>query len=467
MALVYKAEQDEPRRIVALKIPRGGKLLSREARDRFLREVRLATGMDHAGIVPVLEAGEMDGAPYYTMPFIEGRSLAEHIVAEKPDLDRRAALFLRVCDVVQSLHAAGLVHRDLKPENIMVDCHGDVRILDFGLARAADDAEPLTGDQTLLGSLQCMAPEQTLGVRDLTPAADVYALGMILYRLLTDQFPYLADGSREDVLRTIRECAVRPPSQVASGISKAWDELLAACLQKDPGRRPRTAGEVAEMVRTVKEGRRLPPQPPSAGLRALVWISILTGFLLVVAAGVFAWRHTRPRPSPETATPDQATPVASLSVRPQVAVPVVPNRETAVPLTAGTAITTEFFTAERIRALASGLTETTGSSAIPRELWPVWQQALSSLRDDFAHRKHGAILVRMPGTAGSAAQLAWRCAGESAARTAEVESGGAAILYAPADAEVVMECILGGHVVRQTFTPSLGEVRYVEFKPGL
>ena len=104
MALVYKAEQENPRRIVALKMPRGGRLLSAEARHRFKREVELAASIEHAGIVPVLEVGEIDGVPYYTMPFIEGRALQEHVQMGKPDLGNRLELFCNICKVVQAIH---------------------------------------------------------------------------------------------------------------------------------------------------------------------------------------------------------------------------------------------------------------------------------------------------------------------------------------------------------------------------
>ena len=110
MAVVYKAAQDNPRRIVALKIPKGGVLLDEEERRRFLREVALGASVDHAGIVPVLDAGEVDGVPYYTMPYVQGRNLRQYMESEKPDLEEKLALFREGCRILQALHEKGLVH---------------------------------------------------------------------------------------------------------------------------------------------------------------------------------------------------------------------------------------------------------------------------------------------------------------------------------------------------------------------
>lgn len=187
MARVFRAEQGNPRRFVALKIPTDGRLMTQETRRRFLREIRVAAAVDHPGVVPVLDAGETeDGTPWYTMPWIEGESLRTAAIAMKRKEARR--IFGELCEIVAAIHRAGYVHRDLKPENVMLDRHGRVRLLDFGLAKAyaaADGDGGLSGAGLRVGTPRFMAPEQAAGNSGIGPAADVYSLGAILRELGT------------------------------------------------------------------------------------------------------------------------------------------------------------------------------------------------------------------------------------------------------------------------------------------
>jgi hypothetical protein len=292
MALVYKAEQDRPRRTVALKIPRGGKLLSRDARERFLREVAAAAAADHAGIVPVLEAGEIDGTPFYTMPFVEGRSLDAFIESERPDLPRRLDVFRRICVVVQTLHERNLVHRDLKPGNLMIDRHGDVRLLDFGLARSCSPDDPAVTGPLCLGTPAFMAPEQTCpGGAPETPAADVYSLGVILYWLLTDTLPYQA-GSDPSGIETIRTHRPAPPSHRKPGLTPAYDRLVMSCLDKNPLRRPRSAGDLeARLADTTDRAARGTVTLPGYGLKVAVVLALSCASL-----GLVLWFFRPPPP---------------------------------------------------------------------------------------------------------------------------------------------------------------------------
>lgn len=266
MARVYKAEQETPRRIIALKMPLCGRMLSREVRHRFLREMSLASGVDHSGVVPVFEAGEVEGVPFYTMPFIDGRSLDDFIRVEPTDLARRLILFQKICLLVDALHQKGLIHRDLKPGNLMIDRHGDVRLLDFGLARSTDgDDLNLTGS-LCVGTPLFMAPEQTLpGESAITPAADVYSLGVILYWLLTDSLPYHLDGNEYKSLSIIREYIPEAPSRRSPGIPGAYDSLVLACLDKNPAHRPQTAGMLEQELKRIIEN------PASARVRRKAW----------------------------------------------------------------------------------------------------------------------------------------------------------------------------------------------------
>lgn len=302
MALVYHAEQDSPRRRVALKIPRGGKLLTRESRDRFLREVQLAASLDHAGIVPVLDAGEIDGMPYYTMPWVEGRTFDDYIRAAAPGVDEKLKLFLRLCSVVEALHARHLIHRDLKPANVLVDQHGDIRLLDFGLARALQDEAGISSDQAIMGTLQYMAPEQTRmdSTATITTATDVYALGVMLYVLLTDGMPYRVDGPRDAAMVIIREQVIRPPSEstACDTVPAGLDTVVLKALEKDPRRRFQTAGELARAIQDVeRNGRGAEAESaPSRGARDAMLMGIILAVVILVLAWIFALLQRSSRP---------------------------------------------------------------------------------------------------------------------------------------------------------------------------
>lgn len=301
MALVYRARQATPRREVALKVPRGLGRIPDEVRRRFLREVQLNVGMSHPNIVGVLDAGEVEGVPFYTMPFVEGQRLDRFVEERKPDLRWRLGVFRRLCEVVQTLHRDGLVHRDLKSPNVMIDRDGEVRLLDFGLAKlsAADGPDGAAAGATLpradaavtqdtgvaMGTPRFMAPEQTLADRPITPAADVYALGVILYWLLTDRFPYELSGEIEKDLRTILQHEPKPPSALNPSLPKILSDLALACLAKDPARRPATAGALAEEAAKGLAELEVRRSPALRFLRFWTWRRAAA---LALAAGVAA-----------------------------------------------------------------------------------------------------------------------------------------------------------------------------------
>ena len=250
MAIVFKARQEEPARDVVLKIPRGGQLMDPAVRDRFKREASLAARMNHPSIVPVLDMGEIDGVPYYTMPFIEGDTLGSAAVNRFTNLDARIELFRELCHVVGALHDGQLVHRDLKPANIMVDNFDKVRLLDFGLAKALDfnDTAFETQAAASMGTPNYMAPEQTGISKEITTAADVYSLGVILFELLTDQLPYTFKQFGPNEINIIRNFVPSPASETKPGLTAQYDHLVARCLEKTPKKRPQTASEVLRML---------------------------------------------------------------------------------------------------------------------------------------------------------------------------------------------------------------------------
>jgi serine/threonine protein kinase len=242
MGWVFKATDPKRPDPVALKVPRAGQLCSEAARKRIRQEILAGQKMPHRSVVRVFDQGEIDGVLYYTMEFIEGVPLNRWVAEEKPSLEKRIQIFMEICESIASFHKRDLTHRDLKPENLMLDGDGDVRILDFGLAKFDGDEPGHTASEAVLGSLHCMAPEQTgTGERPGKPA-DVYALGMIGYWLLTGQYPYSLGGlSEAERIQTIRHASPKRPSVMNRELNSAWDDILLRCLAKPATQRPATA----------------------------------------------------------------------------------------------------------------------------------------------------------------------------------------------------------------------------------
>jgi non-specific serine/threonine protein kinase/serine/threonine-protein kinase len=219
MGRVYEAEQDNPRRTVALKVIRPG-LASEFLLKRFAREAQILGRLHHPGIAQVYDAGVAEGGrPYFVMELIAGVPLDQYAREHALDARGRLELVARVCDAVQHAHERGVIHRDLKPSNILVEPSGQPRVLDFGVARATDLGLTAGGGRTetgqLIGTLLYMSPEQASGDPSaVDPRGDVYALGVILYELLAHRLPYSLDGlPLPEAARVIRE---QEPSRLGS-----------------------------------------------------------------------------------------------------------------------------------------------------------------------------------------------------------------------------------------------------------
>jgi WD40 repeat protein/predicted Ser/Thr protein kinase len=270
MGTVYEAEQDNPRRTVALKVIRAG-MASEYLLKRFAREAQILGRLHHPGIAQVYDAAVSEsGQPYFAMELIAGVPLDQYAGEHALDVRGRLELFARVCDAVQHAHERGVIHRDLKPGNILVEASGQPRVLDFGVARAAEAGLTAAGGRTeagqLIGTLNYMSPEQASG----DPAAidvrgDVYALGVILYQLLAHRLPYSLDGlPLPEAVRVIHD---QEPSRLGSLDSRLRGDLetiAAKALEKDRGRRYASAGELAADVRRHLSHEPIRARPPSA-----------------------------------------------------------------------------------------------------------------------------------------------------------------------------------------------------------
>ena len=254
MGSVYQAEQDNPRRPVALKVIRPG-LVSPPLLKRFAQEAHILGRMRHPGIAQIYEAGLADdGSPFFALEFVRGLPLDEYARPPAIGTAERLELLAKVCDAVQHAHDHGIIHRDLKPGNILVDEAGQPKVLDFGVARADDDLRT-TADRTrtgqLVGTLTYMSPEQVAADPSAVDArSDVYTLGLILFELLAGRLPYvLEDLPLPEVALVIRE---REPVRLGSADSAFKGDvetIVGKALDKDKVRRYASAGELAADLR--------------------------------------------------------------------------------------------------------------------------------------------------------------------------------------------------------------------------
>jgi eukaryotic-like serine/threonine-protein kinase len=241
-------------RAVAVKVLGGALAGDSRAAERLRREARAAARLDHPNIARVLDLGEHDGRPYLVMELLEGESLAARIDRAGPMPPVEAArIVAAVADALEAAHQAGIVHRDVKPGNVFLTSTGVVKVLDFGIASAAGDAALTTGD--LIGTAAYLAPERALGQRA-TPAADIYALGVVLYELLAGNRPFEAGSEVELAMAHVN---ADPPS-LRQAAPSTPGFLVAAChnaLAKDPSARPPSAAAFAQLVRAPG------PTPPT------------------------------------------------------------------------------------------------------------------------------------------------------------------------------------------------------------
>ena len=255
MGSVYEAEQDNPRRSVALKMIRPG-LVSPGLAARFARETEVLGRLQHPGIAQIYDAGVTDGGqPYFAMEFIHGERLDVHARQRRLDAAARLALLAKICDAVQHAHDKGVIHRDLKPANVLIDEAGQPKVLDFGVARATNAGFQSSADRTgtgeLIGTLGYMSPEQvTADPASLDHRSDVYALGVLLYESLADRLPYhLEQLPLPEIARVILE---QEPSKLGS-IDSRWrgdiETIVAKALEKDKGRRYASAAALAADIR--------------------------------------------------------------------------------------------------------------------------------------------------------------------------------------------------------------------------
>jgi eukaryotic-like serine/threonine-protein kinase len=274
MGIVYKARQLQPHRLVALKMMRRGHLASEEERGRFRTEANAAADLDNGTVVPIYEAQECDGEPYIVMKLIEGMNFEQRLRHSPMTADEVVTTLLPVCHAIAAAHEKGIIHRDLKPSNILIDgATQQPWVTDFGLAKYLHEDQCLTAPGVAMGTVEYMAPEQTLGQSDaISPATDVYGLGAVLYRALTGVPPIELNGDNQvDVVQKIRNKDVVPPRSRNRQIPNALNSICIKCLETDPRDRYQNAAELAVDLEHYLDGDAVSARPLSLHRRLLTW----------------------------------------------------------------------------------------------------------------------------------------------------------------------------------------------------
>ena len=298
MGVIYRARQRHSRRIVALKRILSYHADSQETLARFRREAQAAASLDHPNILPIFEVSECDdGLPYFSMKFAGGGSLLDAAPALRDEPRRSVALMAKVARAVQYAHGQGILHRDLKPGNVLLDGRGEPLVSDFGLAKWLDTSSHLTRTLTIFGTPGYIAPEQVNGsASKLGPASDVYSLGAILFDLLTGRPPFLG----EHALKVIQQASEKPAPKLRTlmpGLDRDLETICAKCLEREPGARYRSAGDLAEDLERWLEGRHIVARPVSPPARAWRWtrrnpvVAGMAALLLILGStvGVMVW----------------------------------------------------------------------------------------------------------------------------------------------------------------------------------
>jgi serine/threonine-protein kinase len=237
MGVVYQARQTQLDRLVAVKMILDGAHAGAGERARFRREAEAVARLQHPGIVEIYQVGEHDGLPYLVLEYVGGGSLAQQLDGTPLPANRAAALVLALAEAVQHAHARGILHRDLKPANVLLNPDGTPKITDFGLAKRLQGDRGETQAGAVLGTPSYMAPEQAEGqVGDLGPATDVYALGAILYELLTGRPPFKA-ASVLETLEQVRTLEPVRPTALQASVPRDLETICLKCLEKLPRHR--------------------------------------------------------------------------------------------------------------------------------------------------------------------------------------------------------------------------------------
>jgi serine/threonine-protein kinase len=289
MGVVYRARQKDLDRVVALKMILASELASAQEVRRFYAEAQLAGRLRHPRIVGIHEIGQENGQHYFTMDFIDGRSLLDVLRGGPTDIETAVRWIASVARAVDYLHAQGVIHRDLKPANLLLDASGELFVTDFGLAKLLVGSDGRTKTGTILGTPNYMAPEQASGrLSEISPKSDVFSLGAILYELVTGRAPFAAD-SPLDTLLNVLEGEPTWPREINRRVPGDLARICMKCLEKNPAERYPSAAALAEDLEAFLRGEpvegtrfAIVPRMRRWARRQPALVSRLTGLLAIM-----------------------------------------------------------------------------------------------------------------------------------------------------------------------------------------
>ncbi len=284
MGVVYRARHLRLNRPAAIKMILGGKYHDPTARIRFLIEAEAVAALDHPHVVHVHEFGTHENLPFFALEFVGGGTLAQKLERDgKPTARAAAELVVKLADGIAAAHAKGIVHRDLKPSNVLLTESGEPKVADFGLAKVGQSDMTATG--AVMGTPSYMSPEQAAGrTKQVGTGTDVYALGAVLYELLTGRPPFLGESSME----TIQQVLTREPDRprgIDASIPRDLETISLKCLAKEPAKRYATAAELGADLGAYLAGRPIAARPVGRVERAAKWVArnpVVTGMAAAV-----------------------------------------------------------------------------------------------------------------------------------------------------------------------------------------
>ena len=309
MGVVYKAHDTHLDRFAAIKVLPPEKVADPERKRRFIQEARAASALNHPNIVTIYDIDQQDGVDFLAMEYIQGKTLEQLIGRKGLKVTEALKYGVQITDALSRAHAAGIVHRDLKPGNVMVDEHGLVKVLDFGLAKLTEPAapdedeltrtlKPTTEEGAIVGTVAYMSPEQAEAKR-LDGRSDIFSFGAVLYEMIAGRRAFQRDSKTS----TLAAILTQEPGALSADIPHDLEKVLKRCLRKDPQHRFQTMADLKVALEELKEesesGQLTAAQTPAVSRKwSVPWrgAGVIGAALIVLAAGVFVWQrlHTKP-----------------------------------------------------------------------------------------------------------------------------------------------------------------------------
>lgn len=312
MGVVYKARDTRLNRPVALKVLPPDKVADPERKRRFVKEARAASALNHPNIVTIYDIDNTEGVDFIAMEYVLGKTLDRQIPHKGMRIGKVLELGIQMADALATAHSAGIIHRDLKPSNVMVSDTGQVKILDFGLAKlvertglAAQEIQPAdsgecsvrTDEGMILGTMAYMSPEQAQG-KKLDARTDIFSFGALLYEMVSGHRAFHGDGMASTLAAIIRD-EPRPLDEVVPGVPPELERVIRRCLRKEPERRFQAISDVAVELRELKEELGSHQKEDQPHLRTRTALRAALAILAIAALSAAGWWFLRPKPKPE------------------------------------------------------------------------------------------------------------------------------------------------------------------------